>query len=56
MIKMASVSMITTSTVAHYTAIAPRWIAFIGLALTLAPLFGSFYLSWSFLCSRYGFC
>lgn len=49
MIKMASVFMITTSTVALYTAIAPRWIAFIGLALALVLLFGSFYLSWSFL-------
>jgi hypothetical protein len=49
MIKMASVFMITTSTVALYTGIAPRWFAFIGLGLALALLFGSFYISWSFL-------
>jgi hypothetical protein len=48
-IKMASVFMITTSTVAFYTGIAPRWIASIGLGLALVLLFGSFYISWSFL-------
>jgi tetrahydromethanopterin S-methyltransferase subunit F len=49
MIKMASVFMITTSTVALYTGIAPRWIAFIGFVLALVLLLGSFYISWSFL-------
>jgi hypothetical protein len=49
MIKMASVFMITTSTVAIYTGIAPRWLAFLGFALALILLFGSFYISWSFL-------
>jgi len=49
MIKMASVFMITTSTVAIYTGIAPRWLAILGLALALILLFGSFYISWSFL-------
>jgi len=49
MIKMASVFMITTSTVALYTGIAPRWIALIGFVLALVLLFGSFYISWSFL-------
>jgi hypothetical protein len=49
MIKMASVFMITTSTVAIYTGIAPRWLAVLGLALAVCLLFGSFYLSWSFL-------
>jgi hypothetical protein len=49
MIKMASVFMITTTRVALYTGIAPRWFAFIGLGLALALLFGSFYMSWSFL-------
>jgi hypothetical protein len=49
MIKMASVFMITTSTVAIYTGIAPRWLAILGLALALFLLFGSFYISWSFL-------
>jgi hypothetical protein len=49
MIKMASVFMITTSTVAIYTGIAPRWLAVLGFALALLLLFGSFYISWSFL-------
>jgi hypothetical protein len=49
MIKMASVFMITTSTVAIYTGIAPRWLAVLGFGLALILLFGSFYISWSFL-------
>jgi hypothetical protein len=49
MIKMASVFMITTSTVAIYTGIAPRWLAILGYALSLPLLFGSYYFSWSFL-------
>ena len=49
MIKMASVFMITTSTIAIHTGIAPRWLAFLGFALALILLFGSFYISWSFL-------
>jgi hypothetical protein len=49
MIKMASVFMITTSTVAIYTSIAPRWLALLGFALSLLLLFGSYYISWSFL-------
>ena len=49
MIKMASVFMITTSTVAIYTGIAPRWLAVFGFALALMLLLGSFYISWSFM-------
>jgi hypothetical protein len=48
MIKMASVFMITTSTVAIYTGIAPRWLAVLGYILALLLLFGSYYFSWSF--------
>jgi hypothetical protein len=48
MIKMASVFMITTSTVALYTGIAPRWLAVLGFVLALLLLFGSFYMRWSF--------
>jgi hypothetical protein len=48
-IKMASVFMITTSTVAVYTGIAPRWLAVLGYGLSLLLLFGSYYFSWSFL-------
>ena len=49
MIKMASVFMITTSTVALYTRITPRWLAIFGYLLSLLLLFGSYYISWSFL-------
>jgi hypothetical protein len=49
MIKMASIFMITTSTVAIYTGIAPRWLAVLGYGLSLPLLFGSYYFSWSFL-------
>jgi len=40
--------MITTSTIALYTGIAPRWLAILGYALALLLLFGSYYISWSF--------
>jgi len=48
MVKMASVFMISTSTVVLYTGIAPRWLAILGFALALVLLFGSYYISWSF--------
>jgi hypothetical protein len=48
-IKVASVFMITTSTIAIYTGIAPRWLAVFGYVLSLLLLFGSYYFSWSFL-------
>jgi hypothetical protein len=47
-IKMAGVFMISTSTVIVYTGIVARWIAFLGYALALILLFGSSYMSWSF--------
>src|SRR6478609_4799585 len=46
---LVNVYMIKTSTVAIYTGIAPRWLAILGFALALILLFGSFYISWSFL-------
>lgn len=49
MIKMGVVFMITTSTVAIYTGIAPRWLAAFGYVLSLLLLFGSYYISWSFI-------
>jgi hypothetical protein len=49
MVKMAGVFMITTSTIALYIGIAPRWLAIFGYALALLLLFGSYYMSWSFL-------
>lgn len=48
MIKMAAVFMITTSTIAMYTGIAPRLLAGFGYTLALLLLFGSYYISWSF--------
>src|SRR5690348_15319877 len=47
-IKMASVFMITTSTIAIYTGFAPRWLALCGYLFSLLLLFGSYYVSWSF--------
>jgi hypothetical protein len=49
MIKMASVFMITTSTLAIYTGFAPRWLAVLGYALSLLLLLGSYYVRWSFI-------
>jgi hypothetical protein len=48
MIKMASVFMITTSTLAIYIRFAPRWLALAGYGLAALLLVGSFSLSWSF--------
>jgi hypothetical protein len=47
-IKIAGVFMISTSTVAIYTGLAPRWIAVLGYVLALILLVGSYYLTWSF--------
>jgi hypothetical protein len=44
--KMASVFMITTSTLAVRTRIAPRWIAWLGYASAGFLLFGSGFLDW----------
>jgi hypothetical protein len=46
-IKMAGVFMCSTSTVVVYTAVAPRYIGFLGYALALLLLFGSHYLEYS---------
>jgi hypothetical protein len=46
--KASCVFMFTTSTIAIYTGFAPRWIAILGYALSLSLLFGSHFLSWSF--------
>src|SRR5215469_15450597 len=47
-LKMAGVFMITTSTIAIYTGFAPRWLAILGYTLSLLLLFGSYFVSWSF--------
>jgi hypothetical protein len=49
MVKMAGVFMISTSTVAIFSGIAPRWLAILGYALSLLLLFGSYYIRWSFI-------
>jgi len=47
-VKMAGVFMISTSTLVIYTAIAPRWIAFLGYVLACVLIVGSYFISWSF--------
>jgi hypothetical protein len=47
-IKMAGVFMMVTSTLALRTGFLARWIAFLGLAMALALLFGSQLFDWSF--------
>ena len=47
-VKLAAVFMISTSTLIIYTAIAPRWIAFLGYLLAVGLLIGSYYIRWSF--------
>jgi len=48
-IKMAAVFMIVTSTVARRTAFVPRWLSYLGFALSLPLLFGSRLIDWGFL-------
>jgi hypothetical protein len=45
-VKMAAVFMISTSTLAIRTGIAPRWIAFLGYAFALFLLLGGRYIDW----------
>ncbi len=47
-IKMAAVFMIVTSTLGIRTGFAPRWMAFLGYALSLPLLFASRALDWGF--------
>lgn len=44
--KMATVFMISTSTVVIHTAIAPRWTAILGYALAVILLVGTYYSTW----------
>jgi hypothetical protein len=41
--------MITTSTIALYTRLTPRWLAIGGYVVAVALLFGSYYVDWSLL-------
>ena len=49
MAKMAGVFTMTTSTIAIYTKIAPRWLAILGFAIAPLLLFGSYYFTWIFI-------
>lgn len=48
-IKMAVVFMVSTSVVAFHTGFVPRWISYMGIALALLVLLGSYFASWSIL-------
>ena len=41
--------MFATSRATAHTGLAPRWLAFAGYGLSLALLFGSQYVAWSFI-------
>lgn len=45
--KVATVFMVSTSTVVIYTNIAPRWIAILGFALAVVLLVGSYFWTWT---------
>src|SRR6516225_5010977 len=47
LVKTAAVFMITTSTIALYTRLTPRWLAVAGYVIAVVLLFGSYYLDWS---------
>ena len=48
-VKTASIFMITTSTIALYTQLTPRWLAIGGYVVAVVLLMGSYYLDWSIL-------
>ena len=49
LIKMAAVFMFSMSMVGFHTGLAPRWICYLGFALALLLLVGSYYVGWSVL-------
>ena len=49
LVKTAAVFMITTSTIAIYTGLTPRWLAIGGYVIALVLLIGSSYFDWSLL-------
>jgi hypothetical protein len=49
LVKTAAVFMITTSTIAVYTSLTPRWLAIGGYAVAVILLIGSSYFSWGLL-------
>jgi hypothetical protein len=48
-IYLVNVFMITTSTIALYTRLTPRWLAIGGYVIAVTLLIGSYYLDWSLL-------
>jgi hypothetical protein len=48
-VKLASVFLISASTLIIYTHIVPRWMAIVGYALALLLFFGSYFVGWLFL-------
>ena len=49
MTKMAAIFIFATSKATYHTGMVPRWFAFASYALAVSLLFGSYYLTWSFL-------
>jgi MFS family permease len=49
LVKTAAVFMITTSTIALYTRLTPRWLAIGGYIVAVVLLIGSYYVDWSVL-------
>jgi hypothetical protein len=49
LVKTAAVFMITTSTIALYTRLTPRWLAIGGYVVAVTLLIGSYYVDWSLL-------
>jgi hypothetical protein len=47
LVKTASVFMITTSTIALFTGLTPRWLAYGGYVVAAVLLVGSYYIEWS---------
>jgi MFS family permease len=46
LVKMAAVFMVTTSTIALFTRLTPRWLAVGGYAIAIALVIGSYYVDW----------
>jgi hypothetical protein len=49
LVKTAAVFMITTSTIAIYTGLTPRWLAIVGYIIAVVLLIGGSYFDWSLL-------
>jgi hypothetical protein len=56
LVKTAAVFMFTTSTIALYTRLIPRWLALGGYAIAAVLLFGSYYFDWSLMVFPFWVC